>query len=325
MAYNINLGGANNFNIQIADNDIDLTRGLNIVGRNRINYGLSTATSFLKLLSNFAGESPPSIADPLTGTLWYDSNDEELKVWDGTDWSDITGASSLGGLSDVDLSGQSTADVLTFDGTNWVPGSPGSGPQGFTGSRGFTGSAGSAGTNGFTGSRGFTGSASTVSGPTGFTGSRGFTGSAPPNVVTTDTAQSITGLKTFSANNPLLTEPSGTGTRIAGFREAELDENPGTRDLVLDDTQAGIIKTNATPITIAIPTNASVAFPLGTMIFIQNENSAGNITIDASSVNLRHMDGSIGATGNRTIGPWGVATLYKRGTNDWQIWGSGIG
>jgi len=69
------------------------------------------------------------------------------------------------------------------------------------------------------------------------------------------------------------------------------------------------------PETITIPTNASVAFPIGTSIDIL-QTGAGQITIA----------GAGGVTVNATPGlklrtQWSSATLFKRGTDTWVVFG----
>lgn len=65
--------------------------------------------------------------------LFYRSDQDKLYLYTGS-WVDITGsASSLGSISDVDLSGSpapTDGDVLTFDGSNWVHAAPTGGSGG---------------------------------------------------------------------------------------------------------------------------------------------------------------------------------------------------
>ena len=53
--------------------------------------------------------------------------------------------------------------------------------------------------------------------------------------------------------------------------------------------------------------------------------SAGNISIALGGTEtLSWLDGSSVTTGARTIASGGVFTLYRRATDDYYIWGSGI-
>jgi hypothetical protein len=69
-----------------------------------------------------------------------------------------------------------------------------------------------------------------------------------------------------------------------------------------------------------IPANASVAFPIGTVIAIVNENAAGAITLAITSDTLRWLS----STGSRTIAANGTATLLKVTSTLWRLTGDGI-
>jgi hypothetical protein len=72
---------------------------------------------------------------------------------------------------------------------------------------------------------------------------------------------------------------------------------------------------NTSATTITIPTNATVAFPVGTSIDIL-QTSTGQVTIA----------GAGGVTVNATPGlklraQWSGATLFKRATDTWVVYG----
>jgi len=60
---------------------------LTLIGRGYLNFGKDQAENFVKLLENFAKNSPP--ANPLVGQQWYDKGTNKMKVWDGTAWKRI--------------------------------------------------------------------------------------------------------------------------------------------------------------------------------------------------------------------------------------------
>jgi hypothetical protein len=65
-----------------------------------------------------------------------------------------------------------------------------------------------------------------------------------------------------------------------------------------------------------VPTNASVAFPSGTIITLA-QYGAGQVTIIGDTgVTLRSSGGK-----NKTAAQYSVATLYKRDTNEWYLYG----
>jgi hypothetical protein len=109
-----------------------------------------------------------------------------------------------------------------------------------------------------------------------------------------------------------------TGNPAIDGRRAIIVETEPSRTLSLEDAGYFIIATNVDdPTTIAIPTNASVAFTTGTEVdFIQK--TAQELTIEAvAGVTLNGVDG-----GSTSItAQWGGATIKKIDTNEWIIVG----
>ena len=66
---------------------------------------------------------------------------------------------------------------------------------------------------------------------------------------------------------------------------------------------------------------------IGASAMVHNDNSTGTLTVidDGSSI-IEWVDGSGSAplTGTRTIAYNGVATVRRKNTSTWQIWGNGI-
>ena len=90
-----------------------------------------------------------------------------------------------------------------------------------------------------------------------------------------------------------------------------------TYTLVIADAQKVVETSNAAAVTITIPPNASVAFPVGTFIdFVQY--GAGQITLaPGAGVTLRSFASSL-----KTAGQYAVITAYKRATDEWVITGN---
>ena len=86
--------------------------------------------------------------------------------------------------------------------------------------------------------------------------------------------------------------------------------------LVLADAQKCIEMDCADADTLTVPNNTSVAFPIGTVIYVV-QRGAGAIDIaPGGSVTLRSLDG------NLTIaGQYGMAKLHKIDTNEWYLTG----
>ena len=69
----------------LVDGQIDNTStNLVLVGRNYTGYGEYFNENFIKLLENFSNSAAPS--NPLQGQVWWDTNDQRLKVYDGSVW-----------------------------------------------------------------------------------------------------------------------------------------------------------------------------------------------------------------------------------------------
>jgi hypothetical protein len=86
--------------------------------------------------------------------------------------------------------------------------------------------------------------------------------------------------------------------------------------LVLADKGKVKEGTSSSARTFTIPPNASVAFPVSTVVNIA-QIGTGQITIaPGSGVTIRSPNGL------KISAQYGVATLYKRGTNEWVISGS---
>jgi hypothetical protein len=67
---------------------------------------------------------------------------------------------------------------------------------------------------------------------------------------------------------------------------------------------------------LTVPTNASVPFAIGTKIII-SQIGAGNTTIVAAGgVTIRSLGGVLALAGQ-----YAVVELYKRGTDEWVLWG----
>ncbi len=65
-----------------------------------------------------------------------------------------------------------------------------------------------------------------------------------------------------------------------------------------------------------IPTNTAVAFPSGTIITLAQYGTGQVIIVPDTGVTLRSSGGK-----TKTTGQYSVATLYKRDTNEWYLYG----
>ena len=78
--------------------------------------------------------------------------------------------------------------------------------------------------------------------------------------------------------------------------------------------QHGATVRNAALVTVTVPTNASVAFPVGTQIALQS-TGAGGVTLTTTSLTLN------GSSPNTTIAQNEVMVLEKTGTDTWSVLG----
>lgn len=78
--------------LTLLDGTLDTSTGLNLVGKNYINYGTVQNENFVWLLENHANATPPQY--PLTGQLWYDTGTSTLKYYDGSAFHPLAAAGS---------------------------------------------------------------------------------------------------------------------------------------------------------------------------------------------------------------------------------------
>lgn len=84
--------------------------------------------------------------------------------------------------------------------------------------------------------------------------------------------------------------------------------------LVLGDAQQLVTLSNASAISLTVPTNASVAFPIGTSIDLI-QLGAGQITVSGASVTL------LATPGLKFRAQYSGASLIKTATNTWVLVG----
>lgn len=101
----------------IQDGTINTTStSLGLPGRNYAGYGQTQDTNFVRMVENFANDSPP--ANPLKGQLWFNTNDNTLRVCPAdntntaTSWIVLTSATSAGDttLGNVTVTGNITTN-----------------------------------------------------------------------------------------------------------------------------------------------------------------------------------------------------------------------
>lgn len=112
--------------LTIQTGTINNTYDIPLVGQDAINYGDDFATSYIRLLVNFADTSAPTFGTTRkAGQLWYDTTPSTggLNVYDGTGWDGIaldanivhrTGAESIAGIKTFSAAADFTAAGSPF-------------------------------------------------------------------------------------------------------------------------------------------------------------------------------------------------------------------
>lgn len=74
----------------VGDEQFNTETAVTLPGRNVPDYGEPVDTNFIHMLENFADGTPPQSSTTLIGTLWYDTSDGIMKVYNGTSWVAVT-------------------------------------------------------------------------------------------------------------------------------------------------------------------------------------------------------------------------------------------
>ena len=80
MAYTVNKTSSGSYTVQ--DGVVNTQTDLSLIGKGYAGYGELIAENFLHLLENFSNTSAPT--KPISGQLWYDSTNSQLKVYTGS-------------------------------------------------------------------------------------------------------------------------------------------------------------------------------------------------------------------------------------------------
>jgi hypothetical protein len=126
----------------------------------------------------------------------------------------------------------------------------------------------------------------------------------------------------YTANDPA--KPGSTLGKVGGFSLGYLEMpqvTAGNVTLALADSGKHFYSTSSAPLTVTIPVNSSIAFPIGTEVTVVNRGTA-NLTIDKGSATL-YLAGNT-TSASRTITTYGVATLLKVESDIWMINGTGV-
>jgi hypothetical protein len=110
MAYTINLTDGAIFAV-IPDGTINTSSSMVLVGKNYAGYGEFLDENFIHLLENSSNDTAPGA--PLTGQLWWDSANDLLQVYNGSQWKTISAATASSTAPTSNVTGD-----LWYDTTN---------------------------------------------------------------------------------------------------------------------------------------------------------------------------------------------------------------
>lgn len=74
--------------VEVPNKTIKELAGIKLVGRGAGDIVKTNNENLLKILQNFAGDTPPE--DPMPGQLWYDTSTQVLKLHHGNGWIELT-------------------------------------------------------------------------------------------------------------------------------------------------------------------------------------------------------------------------------------------
>ena len=127
----------------LLDGTSDTSTGLTLIGRNYTGFGEVQNENFVRLLENFSSSTPPTAsvnaALPLIGTLWWDSGNNLLKVYDGYTFIQVNGRLVANAAPIAKNIGDEwwdtiNAQIKIWNGTSWfVIGPPTTAAQGKSG------------------------------------------------------------------------------------------------------------------------------------------------------------------------------------------------
>jgi hypothetical protein len=106
MAYVVNKTNGNIVAV-VEDGTIDtISTSVKLVGKGTTNYGEYVAENSIVMLEHFANDSAPP--NPITGQLWYNSDDGFMYVFNGTSWIEPTPQTFYSTIADTTGTGSIT-------------------------------------------------------------------------------------------------------------------------------------------------------------------------------------------------------------------------
>lgn len=122
MSYTITLTDGSIF-ATIADGTINTTSSMTLVGKNYAGYGQFINDDIIRLLENGSNTTAPGA--PLTGQLWWDQTTDTMKVYNGTTFKVISGATASASAPSSNVAGDlwydsTNAQLNVYSGSAWI-------------------------------------------------------------------------------------------------------------------------------------------------------------------------------------------------------------
>ena len=127
------------------------------------------------------------------------------------------------------------------------------------------------------------------------------------------------GMYAFTSDTNTLWFYTGSAWESAGATTQQLTLNTQTGTtytLVLSDTGKFVTLNNGSAITLTIPTNSSVAFPIGTQVNLL-QLGAGQVTVGGAGVTIRSQGSKL-----KLNGIYSAASCIKIATDEWVLVGN---
>ena len=224
-----------------------------------------------------------------------------------TGYRQLTIANGTGSANSPFSNGDSLLMLFSRTGDKGSQGSQGATGTGSQGSQGFQGAAGT----GSQGSQGFQGAAGT-----GSQGSQGFQGAAGTGSQGAQGFQGAAGTGSQGAQGAAGTGSQGAQGAQGASVARTINAQTGTSyTLVLGDAGKFISLSNASPVSVTIPSNANVAFSTETELDFFNRG-AGTVTLHADAgVTVESKNSAMNLT------QYSGASIKKVATNTWSLVG----
>ena len=121
MAYTVKLTNGDILT-SVLDGTVNTDRSITLLGKNKTGYGEIVAENFIKLLENQSNNTAPT--NPLRGELWYDSDNSVLKVYNGSIFKNLGGATANSAAPKFPIVGDmwfdtSNEQINAYTGDEW--------------------------------------------------------------------------------------------------------------------------------------------------------------------------------------------------------------